>query len=324
MALSLAIAALGACGTGGGDDPADDGAPADARPGDVDASPGGVDAGVPTSDAGVPPLCQTLTMTTQQACAASLTGKVTPCSVDGNGTPSATASLEVRKPDGTVGYLCANNWVDPGGFYFDHDRVHLVADASACCGGPAAPMLDWPAASPYFGVPHGPTRIKVEEMTSNGGGDLRENPFSIVVASAAAGASFAQARATWTAWAGDGQPHPAPDGSGSYWFPSPLPIDWMLVPTTTGVPLIVIAPEVTLDVGWTRPLGHPTMGACPEHGGAPIAYLGGTIFDDILTNRSGRFGHETTITAENLSNAAMLFNCYGIQIHSTEYVPPGN
>lgn len=316
-ALGLVLA-LAACRGGGGtdDDPRTDAARAvDARrPTDAAIDAASVDAAV---------TCHPLELTAAEACARSLTGAVTPCSIDPvTGVPSQTGALEVRRGDGATGYLCTTGWVDPGGFFFQADRRHFAAAPTACCGGPVAPLLDWPATDPHLGVPHAPTHIKVQELDTRGGGPLVENPFAIVVRDAAAAATVHPQRLAWLAWAGDGVPHPAPDGTGRYWFPNPLPVNYVVVPTATGEPLIVVAPEVTLDPSYTQPLGHPTMGACADRSGAPVAFLGGTIAGTVLTNRSGRFGRETSITRAHLEGAAALFNCQGITITGVDFNPP--
>jgi hypothetical protein len=321
MSLRFAcLLLLAACGgnalPGGGDD----------APGNPDGRPSG-DAGSP--DAALIPLpdggdasCQPMDFDVTQACAIAWTGEVHSCSIDGTGQPSQTGWLKVTRPDGAAGYLCATQWTTDGGYAFVDDRVDLVDSSAACCGGAGSPV-GWPAVDPLYGTAHGPTHVKPWEATSSPDGVLNENPFSIVVTNAGAAAAYAAAHDQWVAWAGDGQPHPAPDGSGQWWFPDPLPIQYVLVPTSDGRPMIVIAPEVSPDSGFNAPQGHPTLGACAGTGGAPLAYVGGEIHDDVISNRSGRFGHEPTITQADLENTAALFNCYGITIHSIDYVPPG-
>jgi hypothetical protein len=41
-----------------------------------------------------------------------------------------------------------------------------------------------------------------------------------------------------------------------------------------------------------------------------------------LTNHSGRFGYDTSVTPAALDDAASLFNCLGISITATMYYPP--
>jgi hypothetical protein len=120
-------------------------------------------------------------------------------------------------------------------------------------------------------------------------------------------------------WAGDGQAHPGPDGTGAYYFPSALPINYVVLRTSSGAPMIVLGPEVSMDPDLGTELGHPTLGACAAGGGAPLAYIGGTIYGSTITNASGRFGHESTVTTETLANTARLFNCYGIQVSNTVF-----
>jgi len=277
---------------------------------------------VPDAGDGAAYECQPMALTVDQACAITLTGEVRACSIDPqSGVPSQTGWLLVRKPDGSSGYLCASRWTADDGYYFSVDRIHLVDAASACCGGGPGTQLDWFAPDPFFGVVHGPTRVKPHELMAATGGALRENPFAVVVSSTAGASALEAARQDWQAWAGDGQPHAPPGGTGSYWFPSSLTINYDVVPTTTGQPLIVIAPEASMDPDFDTPLGHPTLGACAA-GGAPLAFLAGALDGTILSNRSGRFGQETTVTEADLVHTAALFNCYGIPVTGVEYVSP--
>ena len=265
--------------------------------------------------------CQTMSLTPAQACAIALTGEVQACSIDAmTGTPSQTGWLAVRKPDGASGYLCATQWSASEGYSFFNDRIHLVDASAACCGGPPGTILPWPAIDPVLGTAHGPTHTKPWESVSPSVGALRENPFAVIVSSPASAATFAAQRQQWLAWAGDGQPHPAPDGTGRYWFAQNVAINFVIVPTAAGQPMIIIAPEPATDPGFQTELGHPTLGPCAAPGGAPLAYIGGDIRGTVLANRSGRFGHETTVTPATLTAAAALFNCYGIEINSTNFV----
>lgn len=326
LRISFALLLTAGCGAGTApgssddDGVAPDGAPtADARPGDGQP---GVDAAIDGAPADAAGLCNPLDLTPQQACAIALTGQVQACSIDANtGQPSQTGWLEVTRPDGAHGYLCATQWTTAGGYYFIDDREHLVDAADACCGG-TGNALDWPASDPYLGVPHGPTHIKPQEQVATPDGNLRENPFAVIVASPGAAAAFEAARTTWESWGGDGQPHPGPDGTGAYYFPSGVLVNYVVVPTTQG-PIIVIAPEPSLDAAFTEPVGHPADGACATGGGAPMAYIGGEVHGTVISNHSGRFGHEATIDQTDLENAAALFNCYGISITGVDYIPPG-
>lgn len=289
-----------------------DAAAIDAAMAMIDA-PSGVDA-PPLSGCGG----DVLNLTASQVCAISYTGFVTACSISG-GVPSSNGHLEVRRPDGARGYVCAFNWTSTGGYYFGNRR-QLLSTSSGCCSGSPGSPLSWPSSDGY-GIPHAPTRVGRQETETDNGGDIRHNPFTIVVSNASSAAAYQQARASWAAWSGDGQAHPAPDGSGSYYFPNFLVVNYLVVPTTIGKPLILIAPEPSLDAAHTRPLGHPTLGACSE-GGAPTAYIGGDIQGTTLTNGSGRFGFEDTVTRAHLDAAAALFNCYGIPINDVIFTPP--
>jgi hypothetical protein len=270
----------------------------------------------PPPDAGSTGTCHPLQLTAAAACTASMTGRVTACSIT-NGIPSQTGYLEVERANGTKGYLCATVWTSDGGYFFG-DRQHLVAAASTCCGGPASTVAA-PVTDPLYGTLHGPTHVKPFETITRTGGDLRENPFTVVISSPAAAAVYRDRVAQWLAWSGDGQAHPAPDGTGSYYFPGDVPVNYMLVRSADGSPMIIIAPEISSDPSFTTPLGHPTLGACNLTGGSPLAYIAGTVRGTIVTNASGRYGFENTVTAEALENVKDLFNCYGITITTTEF-----
>jgi hypothetical protein len=328
------LALIAACG-GGNDsgDGDDDGIAIDAR-GNTDAGdntdatandavdPVQIDAGDGGALDAATQGCQ-LEMTAAQTCAIAWKGEVHACSTDPqSGTPSQNGWMDVARPDGTHGYLCATNWDSSGGYYF-HARTALFDSSNACCGGTGT-ALAWPLADAVYGTAHGPTHVKPWETTASPAGPLRTNPFTMVLSNADSAAAFQTQRALWRSWADDGQPHPAPDGSGSWWFRSPLSIQYVLVPTADGRPLIVIAPDVSPDPALAAPQGHPTLGACPGSGGAPFAYVGGEVtHGTTISNRSGRFGHESTITQANLQATADLFNCYGIPITTIDYVPPG-
>ena len=323
VALVALVALAAACGCGGGGGEADDvptvdssvvdGAVTDARV---------VDARVDDAQVTDASTCATMNLTPEQACAIALTGDVEACSIDAmTGTPSQRGWLAVRRPDGAAGYLCATQWSAIDGYSFFDDRIHLVDAAAACCGGPAGTILPWPAVDPVLGTPHGPTHAKPWETVSPSVGALRENPFAVIVSSPEAGATFAARRQQWLTWAGDGQPHPAPDGTGRYWFASDVAINWVVVPTATGQPLIVLAPEAASDAAFQTELGHPTLGPCAAPGGTPLAFIGGDLRGSVLANRSGRFGHESTITPAHLTAAAALLNCYGITVTSTHFIP---
>jgi hypothetical protein len=325
FALALVLAAGCDAGEIAGDPQATDAHPVgDGHHGD-DAPDD--DARVPDAEPGSPPdagpyQCQTLDLTPAQTCDVALTGEVQACSIDPDGTPSLRGWMEVRRPDGTNGYLCAVGYDPTGGYYLASDRVHLGDSASACCDGTTGATLDWPAADGYFGVPHGPTHVKPWEMATTTGGEIRENPFAVIVSSPAAAATYQDQHALWQSWAGDGQPHTGPDGTGHYYFPAFIAVNYVVVPTINGDPVIVIGPEPSTNSSLTKPVGHPTLGACAGHGGSPLAFIAGDIQGTTLTNHSGRFGHDPNITADDLDNAARLFNCYGITITDVVFTPP--
>jgi len=142
-----------------------------------------------------------------------------------------------------------------------------------------------------------------------------------VVKDASGGAAYAAALATWRGWVADGLPHPGPDGTGAYYF-NQLLINYTISTTRAGQPVVSIAPEVTIKADGSAPLGHPTVGACATGGGAPLVLMAGEIADTTLTNHSGRFGHDPSVTPEALAHAATLFNCFGIPITATMYYDP--
>jgi hypothetical protein len=200
-----------------------------------------------------------------------------------------------------------------------------MSDAQSCCGGSAsptaAPTVPQPAIG-NLGALHAAKDIKPQESQQPGSGPIRQNPFAVIVTDAAGGAAAESAIAKWQSWAGDGVSHSAPDGTGAYFFPSSLLINYVILETNDGVPVIVVGPEVSLTSDGNTPLGHPTLGACPGGGGAPLAVIAGEISGTTLTNHSGRFGHDASVTPDVLDTAANLFNCLGIQITGTEYHPP--
>jgi hypothetical protein len=229
--------------------------------------------------------------------------------------------MDVTRLDGSHGFLCATQWTASGGFYFNGDRLHLLTSSSSCCGGGASSTT--PAVvDDALGTLHGPTHVKPQETMASSEGELRQNPFAVIVASSNDGQKYLDAVAEWNMYSGDGQAHPGPDGQGAYYFPKPLPVNYVVVPTSAGAPIIVIAPEVSMDPEFKTPLGHPTQGACSVQGGAPLAFIAGDIQGTKVSNGSGRFGYELTVTKEALDNTKALFNCYGIPIDDVLFSPP--
>ena len=260
--------------------------------------------------------CQTLPIGTVSACA----------SGDG-GQPSQTGYLEVRGPDGSKKYTCATSWTEGGsGGYSFAQPNQFMSDPQSCCGGSptpiAAPTAPRPASGGFFGSPHAPTHIKPQESAEPGAGQLRQNPFAVAVSDTDGAAAFSAALAMWQGWAGDGVAHAAPAGGGAYYFPANVLINYAILETRDGLPVIVIGPEVSLAADESTPIGHPTLGACPAGGGAPLALMAGEIHGTTLTNHSGRFGYDPSVTSAALDNAATLFNCLGISITATTYYPP--
>lgn len=299
---------------------------ADAPPADgPQATDAAAPSDAPIADAGPTGYqCQVFDLTPAETCAVVMTGEVTPCSIDADtGQPSQAGSLEVRRPDGSNGYLCSSAWTSTTGPIYGGDSEVLLDSPAECCGGTDGTAVDWPPSNPYFGTPHGPTLIKPWETMMDSGGEIRENPFAVIVSSPASAAGFYEARAQWQSWGGDGQPHTGPNGPGEYYFPEWPLVNYLVVPTVNGDPVIVIAPEVSQNAELTRKLGHPTLGGCAAHGGAPLAFFGGELkADDVITNHSGRFSAGSSTTLEHLENTATLFNCYGITVTGVEFQHP--
>jgi hypothetical protein len=254
------------------------------------------------------------------------TGAITACGHDAGGTPSQTGYLEIANPDGSRVYTCATSWADggSGGYWFDHPE-QFMSDPQSCCGGAATPAAAPTAPQPaigYLGALHAPRDIKPQEMAAPGAGPLVTNPFALAVRDPSGAAALQAALAQWNAWAGDGQKHPAPDGSGAYYFPPFVLINYAIVESSDGLPIIVVGPEVSLTSNGKTPLGHPTLGACAGGGGAPLVLLAGELAGTEISNHSGRYGHDTSTTQEALDNAQKLFNCVGVTVDRTTYEPP--
>jgi hypothetical protein len=308
-AAVLALAAGARCG-GGAD-----------HQGSPQAAAGGGSSGGSPSDGGAAMACGAPAPATD-ACAAIATGSLTPCGQDANGKPSQDGYLEIRLPDGTKTYTCATAW-STAGYYFDHPE-QFMSDPQSCCGGAATPVAAPTAPQPaigYLGSLHAPRDLKPQETATPNAGLIKQNPFAIVVRDPAGGAAVETAMATWQTWAGDGQPHAAPDG-GNYYMIDFAPINYTILETSDGLPVVVVAPEVSPTANGKSPLGHPTLGACPAGGGAALVLTAGEIAGTMLSNHSGRFGHDTSVTQDALDTAAKLFNCLGITVDSTTYYPP--
>jgi hypothetical protein len=310
----LLLACVVDCG-GGGQSASDGGAPGSVTKTEDASLPGAPTGGTCGARAAAADLCQALP-----------SGTITACSVDGAGQPSQTGYLQIRAADGTQKYVCATSWSDGGmgGYWFGHPD-QFMSDGQSCCGGSAtpaaAPTAPQPAAG-YLGAPHAATDIKPQEMSQLGAGPIRQNPFAIVVRDSAGGAAVAAAVATWLGWSGDGNAHPGPDGSGAYYFSKPILVNYTILEDAGGAPIVVIGPEVSLTSDGKSPLGHPTLGGCTAGGGAPLVLMAGELAGTNLTNHSGRFGHDASVTPDALANAAALFNCLGIQVTGTPPPPP--
>jgi hypothetical protein len=291
---------------------------ADATPStDAATADGGLDAAASMCPAAAAPI---------DACNDLSRGTISPCGHDATGQPSQTGYLEILAPDGSRAYVCATAWdPSPSGGYTFGQPGQFMSDPQSCCGSPPTPVV--PPATPApsigsLGLLHAPTHIKPQEMSQPGVGSIRSNPFAVVVQDRAGGAAFSAALAQWQAWSGDGQPHPASDGTGAYYFSRSLLVNYTIVETKDARLAVVIGPEVSVTADGTRPLGHPTLGACTAGGGAPLVLIAGEIIGTTLTNHSGRFDHDPSDTPEALQHAAALLNCFGIPITSTMYERP--
>ncbi len=288
----------------------------------------GADAGVGSvpTDAAVQLTCPA-PATATDLCKTLPIGTVSACSGGDAGQPSQTGYLEILGSDGSKKYICAGSWIQggAGGYTFGHPD-QFMSDPQSCCGGSptlvAAPITPPLANGGFFGALHPPSHIKPQESARPGAGELRQNPFAVIVRDSSGGAAFSAALKTWEGWAGDGNAHPAPDGSGAYYFPASVLINYAILETSDALPVVVIAPEVSQAADGSTPIGHPTLGGCAGGGGAPLALMAGEIHGTTLNNHSGRFGYDTSITPQALENASALFNCLGISITATQYVAP--
>ncbi len=254
-------------------------------------------------------------------------GTISACGSGDAGQPSQTGYLEIVGPDGSKRYTCATSWTEGGtGGYVFGQPGQFMSDPKSCCGGSptpvAAPTAIRATSGGFFGAPHPPTHIKPQESAQPGGGLLRQNPFAVAVSDRTGAAAFSAALAMWQGWAGDGVAHAAPDGSGSYYFPAGVLVNFALLETSDGLPVVVLGPEVSLAADGSTPIGHPTLGVCAAGGGAPLALMAGELHGTTLTNHSGRFGYDQSVTSAALDDAAILFNCLGVSITATMYYPP--
>ena len=259
-------------------------------------------------------------------CGALPTGKVSPCSTDSSGQPSQTGYLEIDSPGSPPAYVCATSWSsDPSKGYIFGQPGTFLSDAQGCCGGTvsatAAPTVPQPSIG-SLGTPHIPSHIKPQEMKQPTSGPILQNPFAVAVTDTSSGAAATAAMSTWISWSGDGKTHAGPDGTGAYYFPSGLLINYVILETSQGVPVIVIGPEVSQSADGSTPIGHPTLGVCASGGGAPLAVTGGQVIGTTLNNHSGRYDYGPSATMQTLATAAQLFNCFGIQITKTKYYAP--
>jgi hypothetical protein len=259
-------------------------------------------------------------------CAALPTGKVASCNLDSSGQPSQTGYLEIDRPGSSPTFVCATSWTaDPTGGYVFGQPATFMSQAQSCCGQSATPAPSPSAPQPSvgdLGTLRVPNHIKPQEMQKPGSGPIRQDPFAVTVTDTTSGAAAVAAIATWHSWAGDGNAHAGPDGTGSYYFPSGVLINYVILETGDGLPVVVIGPEVSLSADGSTPIGHPSLGVCAGGGGAPLALIAGEVDGTTLTNHSGRFDYGPSTTEDTLNTAARLFNCLGIQITETKYYPP--
>ncbi|HLK89562.1 MAG TPA: hypothetical protein VKZ18_06700 [Polyangia bacterium] len=260
-------------------------------------------------------------------CGALSTGKVTPCSTDSSGQPSQTGYLEIDGPGGAAPmYVCATSWSpDPTKGYIFGQPATFLSQSQGCCGGTVSPTAvpTVPQSSiGTLGTPRIPDHLKPQEMEQTGSGPIRQNPFAIAVTDTKSGAAATAAISTWLSWQGDGMAHPAPDGTGAYHFMTGAPINYVILETSDGVPILVIGPEVSLAADGSTPIGHPSLGVCSAGGGAALAVAAGEVHGTTINNHSGRYDYGPSETAQALDTAAKLFNCMGIQITGTTFTAP--
>jgi hypothetical protein len=325
LAVALLMGALG-CSSSGGHSSADATVTGGGNSA-VDAAVGSAprDAAGSTDAAGTV-MCAAQA-TVSEPCKTLPIGTVSACGNGDAGQPSQTGYLEIVEPDGSKRYTCATSWAQggSGGYSFGQPDQFMSSPQSCCGGSPtpvAAPTAPRPKSGGGFGAPHPPTRIKPQEITGTSAGQLRQNPFAVAVSDGAGAAAFSAALAMWQGWAGDGLAHAAPGGGGAYYFPAGVLINFAILETSDGLPVVVIGPEVSLAADGSTPIGHPTLGVCPGGGGAPLVLMAGELHGTTLTNHSGRFGYDKSVTSAALDDAASLFNCLGIPITATMYYPP--
>jgi hypothetical protein len=253
-------------------------------------------------------------------------GSVSSCGMDSTGQPSQSGYLEIVGADGSHRYVCGTVWAPGGvGTYYYASPDQFMSDPQSCCGMPATPLaapMALPTPFGYLGALHAPADMKGHETSPAGAGPIRQDPFALVLTDASGGAALPAALAQWRSWAGDGLPHPAPDGTGGYYFAAGFVVNYTILETDSGALIAVVGPEVSLTPDLSTPLGHPTLGACAAGGGAPLVLIAGEISGTTVSNHSGRFGHDPSVTPEALGNAATLLNSYGIPITATRYYAP--
>jgi hypothetical protein len=301
--------------------------PPKAEPSKVEPSKadGGSDGSSPplSPDPGAPPISNPPV----DYCALMPSGVISFCGTTASGTPSQRGYLTIKRPDGvTVHHVCATQWSQATGYTLVRPANVWVSDPSACCEGGGAGGLAFPPAAltsvGYLGKPHASQWVKPQEYGNSSGGIIIGNPFSMTIMTPADGKAFLDALPMWRSYAGSGQARPAPDGTGAYYFPAVLDINFVISQDANDNIILTAGPEVFLDAGMSRPLGHPTLGACRAGGGVPLALMAGSINGSSINNSSGRFGKDPSVTYEALKNAAKLFNERGIPIQRVSYTPP--
>lgn len=279
---------------------------------DAGATNGAADARLPTGDAA-------RATNVGNHCPRLPASRVTECPTD-----PQKAYLAITETDGVTRFACAFRFfADKNRWEFNKPQNNWVPSGDECCGTMGTAQAFAPApltAAGYLGSPHSADHIKAQELTlGKAGGDLRHNPFSLVIKDPASGQAFNEMVPVWRQWYASGMPQMAPDGSGPYYVTNT--INYVIVQDSQDNLIIIAGPEVSLTGFVTDLWGHPTLSPCATAGTA-TALIGGVIdvTTTTLNNDSGRFGTDPSVTFEALSNAAKLFNERGVTITKTKFV----
>ena len=99
-------------------------------------------------------------------------------------------------------------------------------------------------------------------------------------------------------------------------LPAGVLINFAILETSDGFPVVVLGPEVSLAADGSTPIGSTRRWAsAPQAGGAPIALMAGELHGTTLTNHSGRFGYDKSVTSAALDDAASLFKILSWNLH---------